>query len=84
MGVKVIESDKINIMIKDLFGVNLRRSKPRTSGKTGTCQGIELHTYSEKDANKLKHQVVYLSHPSEAVCGKWLAEIDRISKSKSC
>lgn len=83
MSVIRTENDKTQIYIKDLFGAALRRLKLKNQSKPGPCQGIELYTYSERDANKLKHKVIFLSHPSEETCNKWMQELQRILKSES-
>ena len=83
MSVQRVDGDQIEMSIKDFFGANLKRGKPKSSNKLGVCLGLELHTYSEKNANRLKHRVMFLSHPSEAICSKWLDEINRILKSRS-
>ena len=81
MSVQKIEGDTIEVYIKDLFGVNMRRGKSKVPNKVGGCLGLELHTFSEKDANKLKHHVMFLSHPSEAFCNEWLDKISNIIES---
>lgn len=75
MSVKRVDGDKIEISIKDLFGVTIKRQKPKSSKKPGLCQGLELHTYSEKDANRMKHKAIWLAHPSEEVCTRWYTAI---------
>ena len=82
MSVKRIDGDKIEISIKDLFGVTIKRQKTKSSKKPGLCQGVELHTYSERDANRLKHKVILLSHPSEEVCTRWYTAVKNRLNSK--
>lgn len=82
MSVKRIEGDRMEIWIKDLFGANLRRLKTKSSKGIGVCKGIELYTYAEREVNKLKHKTIYLSHPSEITCKKWLEIIHNRLKSE--
>ncbi|XP_067952000.1 ceramide kinase-like protein isoform X2 [Watersipora subatra] len=79
--IKRIDGDKMEVMVKDLFGASLKRGKAKSASKVGQNLGFDLHTYSKKDDNRLKHHVMSFSHPSEVTCNSWLTEIQQILKS---
>lgn len=67
--------DKVEIPLKYLFGVIVRQLKLPRDRKNGVIRGIELHTFTSKENGRLKHKIIYLSHPSENLNLKWQSEI---------
>lgn len=75
-----IRGDKVEIPLSYVFGVGARQLKLPRDRKEGVIRGIELHTFSSKENNRLKHRVIYLSHPSENLNLKWQTEINGLLK----
>lgn len=69
------KGDKVELLLKDVFAVTVRQTKLPSDRKEGSIRGFELHTFSTKEAGRLKHRIVYFTHPSENMNLKWQSEI---------
>lgn len=76
------ENDTVDLLMKDIFAVTA--SKAKVNGKkTENGQGVELHTYTEKEGNRIKYKIIFLAHPSEKLCDAWVEQINVLLKGET-